>query len=294
MRWAITLTMVMHLATGSTLLADSFDDCTSPLLARFAKSEASKEVRQLSTSQILDHDRILKDAAGAVLIVRTNGERWAKLLVQSGRQRVDAERSLPVLLIERFVTFREGTERTVLSTGKNVTLYPGYRFSLDLGQIVPQELGGDLQVVLEEGTARLEPMKEARLYLLTSVPEEIKPADPEKVHFGDPMQPRFFNGTYHLFDDGRRSGSLVLKVGEEGRLTGSFVSEKDGQNYEIEGKIGPARHALTFTIRFPRVEEVFQGWLFTGDGQAIAGTSRILDREAGFYAVRTDAAKKTK
>ena len=32
----------------------------------------------------------------------------------------------------------------------------------------------------------------------------------------------------------------------------------------------------------------FQGWMFTGDGKAIVGTSRIVQHEAGFHAVRVE------
>ena len=45
---------------------------------------------------------------------------------------------------------------------------------------------------------------------------------------------------------------------------------------------------MRFTVTFPRSEQVFQGMLFTGDGKALAGTSRIADREAAFYAVRIE------
>ena len=40
-------------------------------------------------------------------------------------------------------------------------------------------------------------------------------------------------------------------------------------------------------LRFHR-EQVFKGMLFTGTGKAIAGTSRMVDREAGFYATREE------
>ena len=35
-------------------------------------------------------------------------------------------------------------------------------------------------------------------------------------------------------------------------------------------------------------EQVFQGCLFTGDGKVLTGTSKMAEREAGFYAVRTE------
>jgi len=52
--------------------------------------------------------------------------------------------------------------------------------------------------------------------------------------------------------------------------------------------VGVPQHVVEFTVQFPRVEQTFKGWLFTGDARAIAGTSRLNEREAGFYAVRIE------
>ena len=73
-----------------------------------------------------------------------------------------------------------------------------------------------------------------------------------------------------------------------GDVTGAYYSDKDGQKYEVRGKIGSPAYAIQFTVKLPRTEQTFQGWLFTGDGKAMAGSSRMLEREAGFYAVRVE------
>ena len=109
-----------------------------------------------------------------------------------------------------------------------------------------------------------------------------------KFVMGDKFEPRYFNGTYKLHDDGRRSGTLELKVDDEGAVTGSYYSDKDGQKYEVKGKIGTPLYNIQFTIKLPRTEQTFQGWMFTGDGKAIVGTSRIVQHETGFYAVRIE------
>jgi hypothetical protein len=41
-------------------------------------------------------------------------------------------------------------------------------------------------------------------------------------------------------------------------------------------------------VRYPRTEQAFKGMLFTGTGKAIAGTSRMADRDAAFYATREE------
>ena len=77
-------------------------------------------------------------------------------------------------------------------------------------------------------------------------------------------------------------------VEEGGEVTGSYVSDKDGEKYEVVGKVGMPPHSIHFTVKFPRAEQTFDGWLFTGDGKVLTGSSRLLDREAGFYALRVE------
>jgi hypothetical protein len=80
----------------------------------------------------------------------------------------------------------------------------------------------------------------------------------------------------------------VLKVEAGGEVDGSYVSDKDGRKYPVSGKLGMPTHTIQFTVKFPRTEQTFQGWLFTGDTRALTGYSRLLDRELGFYAVRIE------
>jgi len=106
---------------------------------------------------------------------------------------------------------------------------------------------------------------------------------------GEKFEPRYFSGTYKLHDDGRRSGKLILKVEEDGRaVSGWYYSDRDGQKYEVRGKVGTPVHSIEFTVKLPRTEQTFKGMLFTGNGKAIAGTSRLIDRDSAFYAVREE------
>jgi hypothetical protein len=117
---------------------------------------------------------------------------------------------------------------------------------------------------------------------------EATPKKTEKLVVGDTFEVRYFNGTYKLYDDGRRSGTLTVKVDAEGFVEGSFYSDKDGQKYDVKGRVAMPSHSIVFTIKLPRTEQEFRGMLFTGDGKALAGTSRLEQREAGFYAVRVE------
>ena len=285
---SIVLALLTSLAPVPPSRVDAFDFYFNRTLAKVIEDEGTREVKRLEPGEIVDHDRVLPGAPGAFLVVKTNDGRNAKLLVQAGRQKIDAERSVPMLLIERYVTYREGEERAVQASGQNVMLFPGFRLSLDHGQIVPAELGGDLRLIADGDKVHVEPVGKAKLYLVTKALPDVPPKKGPKLVVGDTFEPRYFNGTYQLQDDGRRSGTLTLKVDEAGDVTGSYYTDKDGTKYDVRGKLGTPAHAIQFTIKFPRAEQTFQGMLFTGDAKAITGTSRLVEREAGFYAVRVE------
>jgi hypothetical protein len=282
------LAVILVLTLTNRGRADAFDDYTNPLLVKAAESDAVKEMKQVTPDDLLNNDRVLKGVDGAMLIVKTNGGRNAKLLVHPAAQKTDATHSVPTLLIDRYVTYKEGEERTLLATGKNLALFPGFRLSLDMGQVVPEALGGDLRFVVDGDKSYVEPAGKAKLYLLTKALPEATPKKTEKVVIGEKFEPRYFNGKYKLFDDGRRSGELVLKVDDDGSVSGAYYSDKDGQKYDLRGKVGTPDYSIQFTVQFPRAEQTFQGWLFTGDGKHMAGSSRMNEREAGFYATRIE------
>ena len=75
---------------------------------------------------------------------------------------------------------------------------------------------------------------------------------------------------------------------ENGDIDGHYFSDKDGSKYDVSGNIGNPKHLVEFTVTFPRAVQNFRGMLFTGDGRVITGTSRLQERETGFYAVRIE------
>jgi hypothetical protein len=283
----VFLAVAALLAVAPALRADAFDRYTNPVLAKAPDGDGVKEVKRLTPDLIADHDRVLPGSTGALVIVKTNEGRYAKLLVEAARQKA-GRRTLPVLLINRYVTFKEGEERAVEASGQNLQLFDGFRFSLDLGQVVPPELGGDLQVGVDKNEAVVEPVGKARLFLVTRPLPGTEPKKTDPLTVGETFEPRYFNGTYKLYDDGRRSGTLTLEVDKEGDVTGSYFSDKDGRKYDVSGKLGTPKYTIQFTIKRPRSEQVFQGWLFTGDAKALTGSSRLQDHETGFYAVRVE------
>src|SRR5262249_44347705 len=214
------------------------------------------------------------------------------LLVRPAGHKVSDDEIKPIVIIERYVTFREGEERTVQASGRNVRLFEDFRFSLDFGQVVPKDVTADLRVGVDKGNVYVEPIDKAEIYIVKKHLDEANPPKTGKLIVGEKFEMRYFNGNYKLYDDGRRSGTLHIKVGEDGVVTGHYFSDKDGQKYEIDGKVGPnPKHLIEFVISFPRVSQTFTGYLFTGDGRALTGFSRLEGRETGFYAVRIENEK---
>jgi hypothetical protein len=278
---------LLLLALPAGARADVFDHYTNVILGQALKSKAVEPVKQLTPEVMVQHSRVLPGGTTAVVIVKTNEGRLAKLLVMPGQQKVSDTEKVPIVLVERFVTYREGEDRTVQASGQNLRLFAGFPLSLDIGQVVPDKLGGDVKLVAEGGTVALVPVGKAELYLLTKHLTEATPKKLPRPVVGEKFEARFFNGVFKLHDDGRRTGTLHLKVlDDSGEVEGYYYSDKDGQKYEVAGKVGPPNSLINFVITFPRTIQTFRGYMFTGDGGAITGTSRLEERETGFYAVR--------
>jgi hypothetical protein len=288
--WATLGLLVLGLMPAS-VRADAFDNYTNVILTKIPESKSAKKVAKLTPALMVEHNRTLPNTTATFIVVKTNEGRFAKLLVLPARQKLNDEDSVPIILVERFVTYRDGEERTVEVKGQDVRLFGDFRFSLDIGQVVPNKMAADLRVIVDKDDFHLEPVGKAEIYLVTKHLPEANPAKPAKLVVGAQFETRYFNGVYQLHDDGRRSGELHLKVADNGIVTGFYYSDKDGQKYEVNGKVSNnPQHQITFDITYPRTSQNFVGYLFTGDGRAITGYSRLQGqgREAGFYALRVE------
>src|SRR5215468_1821645 len=121
------LSLCLCASVVSSARADAFDNYTNPILAKVPGAAGVQEVRRITPDQIAENDRVLPGASAALIVVKTNDGRWSKLLIETARQKIDDKRSLPIIVINRFVTFKEGDERAIAASAKNVYLYSGYR-----------------------------------------------------------------------------------------------------------------------------------------------------------------------
>jgi len=289
MRYTPAVVLILNLwALAGQASADAFDNYTNSVLAKVPEAKGVQNIPKLTTAMMVEHSRVLPGVPGTFLVVVTQEGRMSKLLVQPARQRVGADQSIPILLIERFATFREGEERSIHSEGKMIRVFPDFHFDLDMGQVVPAKLGGDLHFVDKGPGSYVEVLGKARMYLVTQHLVEAGPKKLTRPAVGTKFEPHFFDGEYKLYDDGRRSGRLEIHVAENLEVSGFYYSDKDGRKYAVSGKVGNPTHAIRFRITFPQTAQSFEGFMFTGDGRAIAGSSRLQERETGFYAVRLE------
>ncbi len=274
--------------------ADAFDLYTKPIIAKAAEAPEAKAITELTPEMIVQNNQVLPNIEAAMVLVYTNDDRWAKLLVIAARHKLQAKPDaepefIPILRIERFVTFREASDRAVLASGRGISLFPGFRFHLDMGQVVPAKLGGDLEV--SEPQPRqfvVKPLGKAKMWILTKPMADAAPQKTQKLEAGAKFEPGYFNGTFKLYDDGRRSGVLRLKVNADNDVSGTFVSDQNGREYAVRGAVAKPNHKIQFVVQLPQTQEEFDGFMFTGDGKAIAGTCKLQEREASFYAVRVN------
>lgn len=275
------------LVTFSNIHADNYDRYINPILAKVAESSEVTPITKLVPAQVAKHNDLFQETGGVLLIIRTNQGNNAKALVQFARQRKE-KGAVPMVLMERVISYKPGQDRAIQAQVATVHLYDGFRFSFDLGQVVPEQIGGDVRFIDSPEGGYLEAVGNAKLYLVTKhLPgtEARKPAN--RTVLGEAFDPASIAGTYKLNDDGRRNAVLELSIDKDGNLAGSYTSEQSGRKYEVAGKITPTmKHQLIFTVKFPNTSQEFTGYIFTKDASAIAGVTRMQGQEFGFYAVK--------
>ncbi|GIW78487.1 MAG: hypothetical protein KatS3mg105_0294 [Gemmatales bacterium] len=282
------LTGIVLLSPLRPLHADAFDYYTNSVLKLVPKAKGVLTPKTITTELLLEHNQVLPNLTGAFLVVQTNEGRFAKLLVQPAFRKKGEAGRIPILLIDRFVTYRISEEMQRQAAGQNVNLFSGFRFSLDIGQVVPEAMPADLRFYVKDDKHVVEPVGKAKFYLLTKPMPEAEPKAAARLEIGATFLPQYFTGVYRFNEDGRRTGKLELTVDNQGIAKGRFISDLDGAEYEVTGRVGKEKHAIQLTIKFPRTELLLDGMMFTGNGKAIAGSAQMLSRKTAFYAIRIE------
>jgi hypothetical protein len=277
----VTLAVFAGQALATSVLADPFDDQTSYWLRKgVADLEPSESISMKDGFKLA---LIGKRVSSPCIVVKTDEDNLAKALVTWGFRKTKDGR-VPVVLIERYTTYRGDRENLTTATGRDVMLFPGLGFNFDIGQVVPAGLGEDILCV-EDGT--LKPAQESKLYGLNgpAAPEpeaEGKYPDP-KSHSG--VLPTDFAGKWDVNIDGRWMGRWELDVEDRG-IYGKFISEDTKSVYELGGKISAVPHNAKIEIELAAAAQAVDAYLWTSDKSTMAGTVIMVDRKVGFFAVR--------
>ena len=272
---------------SSPAYSGEFDRIEGEGLARIARGERVKHRRSLTLKEMDGLPVIFKETRSSFIVIKTGAGNVVKLLVSQALRKAEVEDSppVPVLVLERFETFEPGKAGSRLARGAGVLLFEGFQIDLDSAQIVPNGQGGDLTFLIAgEGGARLEARGKGEILTLEA-PLTMAPAlaGPSP---GKAVLPADFGGRYHLQADGRWSGILELEVADR-QITGRFRSEANGTSYPVTGEVDldPANKA-NFTVKFPRSEQEYEGFLWTEGKNAISGTFLMSGRVFGFVAIR--------
>ena len=261
--------------------ADVFDRQTSSAVKQFLeKGEAVAEIG-------LEDSAKLKPLSASVsspcLLIKTDDGNYAKALVSWGLRK-GAGKPMPVLLIERYATYRQDRLDLTAANGKDVMLFPGFAFNFDIGQVVPKGQGADIEftedsVLKSLGSARLVPLNGSQL----PAADVTKKHDPT-AHEG--VLPEDFSGTWKLNADGRWLGEWQLKARDGGQATGTFVSDESRNSYDLSGQIGSAPNNLKLDVFLANTQMAVDAYLWTKDKSMMAGTVTLTGRKFGFVATR--------
>ncbi|MFO1042421.1 MAG: hypothetical protein U0941_11585 [Planctomycetaceae bacterium] len=284
--WTVRFCAVCTLACAvptTAMAADVFERHQARLVKSLVEDgEASKQLQMQEASKLKP---LAATISSPCIVVRTDEGGYAKLLVAWGLKKgKSAEKPTPVLLIERYVTYRGDRLDLTSATGKDVMLFPGFGFNLDIGQVVPEGQGEDI-VFTADGD--LVPAANTKLVPLNG--SQLPPA--EKTTQKDPnahegVLAEDFTGTWKLNADGRWLGEMELKVTEGGRASGSFISDESKNSYEVSGQTGGTPHNLKLEVFLANTQLSVDGYLWTKDKSQMAGTVTMTGRKFGFVATR--------
>ncbi|GAB4151556.1 MAG: hypothetical protein Tsb009_27000 [Planctomycetaceae bacterium] len=245
--------------------------------------EKQKPLSQISLKEAGRLKSLSPDLSSHCLVIKTNDGNLTKALVAWGFRR-GPEKLIPVLLIERYVTYRGENGNVSVATGKDVMLFAGFAFNFDIGQVVPEGQGGDVRFTEK---SVIEPIGKAQLFGING---SQLPA-PKKGATGNPLDhdgvlPRDFAGIWNISVDGRWEGTMRLTVERNGRVTGTYTSKNSKSTYKVTGRVAALPHNLKLRIMLDNTTQTVDAFLYTESKSKMTGTATLAGRKFGFHATR--------
>ena len=264
------------------LAGDLFDQHSLAEL-KLATNEAQALV-ELSSATAAKWQPLSAKIGSPCLIVRTNDGHFAKALLSWGQRKIKGrEQPLPVLVLERFVTYRGDREGQTTASGKEVMVFAGHSFSFDIGQVVPGGSGADIEFT---AAGLVKPVGDAKLFGLNGsrLPEADAARPNPNDHEG--VLPRDFAGNWKVSIDGRWTGTWEISVDEQRSVLGKFVSDDTKSRYDLYGKVSNVSHQAKLEIDLANSQISIDAFLFTTDKATMAGTATLASRKFAFVATR--------
>ncbi|MDB5390283.1 MAG: hypothetical protein JWM11_5929 [Planctomycetaceae bacterium] len=271
---------------------DVFDRHAADLLHQAIEGKAG--AKSLSQAEASKLKPLAKNLEGSCIVVETSSGNLAKALISWGFRKTSGgaeQKVVPVLMLDRFVTYERGKGDSTVANGKNVMLFPGFGFDFDLGQVVPEGFDADV-----EFTAKgiLQCLGQAQLHGVngSQIPaEEEAPAKKAGTPNNDSEKilPEDFTGVWKVDGDGRWLGEWDLTVNEDGQASGKFFSAESQASYPITGQIAALPHQIKLQIQFNNATQIVEAFLWTKDKSTIAGSFTLAGRKFGLHATRQTA-----
>lgn len=269
---------------NTTRAADLFDRHTLAELKLAAKDPSA--LTEIAADTAAKWKPLSPRINAPCLIVRTNDGHWSKALLVWGQRKLKGrEQPHPVLVLERFVTYRSDREGQTTASGKDVMLFAGHSFSFDIGQVVPTGSGADIEFT-ESGL--IKPLGDAKLFALNG--SQLAAADANKPNPNDHegVLPRDFAGTWKVSIDGRWTGTWEIGVDDQRTVLGKFISDDTQSRYELYGKVSNVPHQAKLEIDLANTNMSIEALLFNSDKSTMSGSVVMANRKIGFVAKRQE------
>lgn len=263
--------------------ADGFDRQTSQRLRDAVNGKQG--IAELTQSQAGKLKPVAAGIEGAAVVIKTDDGNWAKALLTWGYRKA-AEKPIPVLLVSRYVTYDKERGDSTVAAGKDVMVFPGFQFNFDIGQVVPKDQGGDIELT-DKGV--LKPLSGVELFTLDGPQGPgAKPGEKNDPLDHEGVLPRDFTGTWKVHADGRWVGQWEINVDEDGNARGNYISDDTKSSYPLSGKVAGLPHLIKINVTLANASQAFDAYLWTKDKSAMAGSFTLAGRPFGFYAVRQE------
>jgi hypothetical protein len=272
------------LSVRSLWAIDAFDRHDASILQQAASS--GSDLKEFTERDAAKLKPLSADLEGTCLVVETNRGNLAKVLVSWGfRKQPMTDKPIPVLMLDRFVTYERDKGDSTVANGKNIMLFPGFEFDFDLGQVVPAGFDADVQLT---DKAVLRPLNSVKLHGVdgSKLPKIEAASAKRDVNV---ITPEDFSGVWQVDGDGRWIGEWDLIVNAQGDVTGKFLSAETQASYPITGEIGGVPNQIKLQVQFNNATQLIDAYLWTKDKSKIAGSFSLSDRKFGLMATRQAA-----